>query len=316
MNEPAIQVSDLSFSYGATRALDELNLTVPRGAFFGLLGPNGAGKTTLFQVLATLLTAPDGSVSVFGKPVSQNEAETRGRLAVVFQTAHVDPILTARENLRFHGSMYGLNRATIEERSRPLLDRFDLLERADDRADTFSGGMRRRLELVMGLIHEPDLLLLDEPSSGLDLPARRRLWNDLEELHDQRDLTILMATHDMEEANLCDRLAFMLEGRCVRCDRTDKLKRTLGDEVLYLEVDEPSSFERDFQSAFSRPVERMNGRILIQMNDSASFIPKVVERFPGRIKSVTLREPTLGDVFLNVTGTSLDDRNRPTEEER
>ncbi len=307
MNTPAIQVSDLTYEYGETRALDNLSLTVPDGSLFGLLGPNGAGKTTLFKALATLLPVSNGSVSMFGRDVSRNEAEIRSRIAVVFQSAHVDPILTGRENLQFHGSMYGHSSSDVRERSQQLLDRFDLLDRADDRVSSYSGGMRRRLELAKGLLHRPDLLLLDEPSSGLDLAARKQLWADLKDLHDRENLTIVMATHDMDEAELCDRLAFMVDGRCLTNDRKETLKQSLGEEVLYLEVDEPETFERDFQSQFSKPVERMNGRILIEMNNSASFIPKVVERFPGRIQSVTLRQPTLGDVFFKTTGASLEE---------
>jgi ABC-2 type transport system ATP-binding protein len=305
MTDPAIAVDGVTHRYGDTTALDDLSMTVDRGCLFGLLGPNGAGKTTLMNLIATLQPVQSGHLRVLDRDVTEDEAGIRERIAVVFQSPHLDPTLTARENLQFHGGLYGLSGRQVTERSRRLLDRFGLMDRIDDRVQSFSGGLRRQLELVKGLLHEPELLVLDEPSSGLDLPARNKLWSDLQQLRDDEDLTIMMATHDMEEADICDTLGFIHEGRCVRQDQRETLKREMGDEILFLDVDEPSSFKDEFEAAFSRDIEQVDGRFLIQMSDSPEFIPEVVERFPGRIQSVTMRKPTLGDVFSKVTGTPL-----------
>lgn len=305
MSDPAIVADDVTHTYGETPALDGLSLSVERGALFGLLGPNGSGKTTLMNLISTLQPVQSGTLKVFGRNVSESERDLRQRIAVVFQSAHLDPVLSARENLQFHGALYGLNGNRIRERSRSLLDRFGLLDRIDDRVESYSGGMRRQLELVKGLLHEPDLLLLDEPSAGLDPAARSKLWSDLQRLQQHENLTILMATHDMEEAEICDTLGFVYDGQCVRQDRRDALKRELGDEILFLDVEEPESFEADFRAVFSRDIEQVNGRFLIEINNSPDFIPEVVEQFPGRIESVTMRQPTLGDVFSKVTGTPL-----------
>ncbi len=305
MSDPAIVADDVTHTYGETPALDGLSLSVERGALFGLLGPNGSGKTTLMNLISTLQPVQSGTLKVFGRNVSESERDLRQRIAVVFQSAHLDPVLSARENLQFHGALYGLNGNRIRERSRSLLNRFGLLDRIDDRVESYSGGMRRQLELVKGLLHEPDLLLLDEPSAGLDPAARSKLWSDLQRLQQHENLTILMATHDMEEAEICDTLGFVYDGQCVRQDRRDALKRELGDEILFLDVEEPESFEADFRAVFSRDIEQVNGRFLIEINNSPDFIPEVVEQFPGRIESVTMRQPTLGDVFSKVTGTPL-----------
>ncbi len=309
-NTPAVSLKNVSHRYGNQQALDEISLRVSPGILFGILGPNGAGKSTLFQLISTLLPVQEGTVEVFGISPNQNPETVREQIGLVFQSAHVDPVLTGEENLDFHRSLYGENNIDVPNRKKELLEKFELDDRKGDPVKEYSGGMRRRLELVMALLHRPRLLILDEPTSGLDLGSRKQLWELVQFMVEQEDLTVLLATHDMEEAEICDRVAIIDEGDCVAEDNPKNLKRKLGGDVLDFTVDDPDGFVSDVEASFSVKAATVDGRVLIETDDAHELIPDVIETFPGRVQSVTLRQPTLGDVFLKLTGKELTDQEQ------
>lgn len=301
----AIRAENLHYTYNGQNALSSFSLDVPRASLFGLLGPNGAGKSTFFHILSTLLDVQKGSVTVFGHSLPEETIHIRELIGVVFQGAHLDPQLTCMENLEFNRSLYDTGDISFTDRANELLQRFDLYERRHDRVDTYSGGMKRKLEIVMGLIHKPSLLLLDEPTAGLDVNSRRTVWRSLKTLREQEDLTALIATHDMEEAEICDTIAILNDGSVVKQNTPEQLKQVIGGDALFLDVEEPDEFRRAFAQTFDQPARIMGDQVMIELQEGHKFIPRVIEAFPGRVDSVTLRKPTLGDVFLKLTGQRL-----------
>lgn len=231
MSDPIVQISNLTHAYGQRIAVSNLSLQVNRGEIFGFLGPNGSGKTTLFRILSTLIPAPPGTVRMFGLDVATEMNAIRKRIGVVFQSPSLDKQLTAEENLRHHGHLYGIRGQELEDRMRTLLTRVDLLDRAEERVEGFSGGMRRRVELAKGLLNRPEILLLDEPSTGLDPGARIDLWRTLRDIQ-ASGVTILVTTHLMDEADRCSRLAIMTAGKLMACDTPAAMKERIGGDVI------------------------------------------------------------------------------------
>jgi ABC-2 type transport system ATP-binding protein len=303
--QPAIAVEKLTFRYGDRTALDGVTFSVSSGAIFGLLGPNGGGKTTLFQILSTVRAPASGTARIFGVDVARQPHEVRRRIGVVFQAASLDRKLTAAENLRHQGHLYGLSGRRLRERLQELLDRVGLSGRAGDRVETLSGGMQRRLEVAKGLLHKPSLLLLDEPSTGLDPGGRRDLWQYLSHLRDAGGVTILITTHLLEEAERCDRLGILDRGRLI-CEGTpDELKKQIGGDVIILGVRDPEAVKRQVEERFALPATTMNGTVRIERERGHEFIAQLVEAFPSQIDSVTVSKPTLEDVFIRQTGHRL-----------
>ena len=302
---PAIEVDHLGFRYGDRTALDGVSFSVGRAEIFGLLGPNGGGKTTLFRILSTLLPPASGSARIFGIETARDPHTVRRRIGVVFQAASLDRKLTGAENLQHQGHLYGLRGRTLRERARQALQRVGLADRAGDRVETLSGGMQRRLELAKGLLHGPDLLLLDEPSAGLDPGGRRDLWEYLGHLRDSGAVTVLVTTHLLEEAERCDRLGILDRGRLVAVGTPEELKKKIGGDIIVLGARDPESLRRQLEERFRLRATTVDGTVRIERERGHEFIAQLVEAFPGQIDSVSVSKPTLEDVFIQHTGHRL-----------
>ncbi|MDH4121288.1 MAG: ABC transporter ATP-binding protein [Deltaproteobacteria bacterium] len=302
---PMIRVEGLAHSYGTRKALDGLNLSVAPGQAFALLGPNGSGKSTLFRILSTVQGFTSGLVEVDGLAVQTQPAAVRTRLGVVFQYPSLDGKLTARENLRFQGYLYGFRGTALTQRVSELLHRFKLESHAEERVDALSGGMRRRVELAKTLLHSPRLLLLDEPSTGLDPAARRDLWTLLNALRKDTGLTLLVATHLMDEAAGCDRVGLMDQGRMVAQGTPDDLCRELGGEVVSLDSPHPEELARVVKASLKLKPKVVNGTLRLEGKTSLAQAARIMDRHPELVTRVTLARPTLEDVFLARTGHRL-----------
>ncbi len=338
--EPAVKAAP-----ARALALDDVSLRVEAGEIFGILGPNGSGKTTLFRILATVLapnsqapSAPGSAggtdnpstpnpkseirnpksssprLDIFGHSVLTSPAAVRQQLGVVFQNPSLDGKLTARENMSHQGHLYGLSGAALDQRIDELLAYFNLADRAKEFVERFSGGMRRRVELAKSLLHQPRLLLLDEPSTGLDPGARRDLWRQLQQLRGSRGQTVALTTHLMEEADGCDRLAIMAAGRVVAVDTPANLKARIGGDIVSLvprRGDEPvenlrAAIEARFGPWDSGAAPKLaGGRIHLEKRNGATFIAALTDAFPGKFDSITVGQPTLEDVFLHLTGHTM-----------
>ena len=298
----AIEADSLQHAYGDRRALDGVSFTVRPGEIFGLLGPNGGGKTTLFRILATLMAPSGGRARVLGHDTVAGAAEVRRGIGVVFQSPSLDRKLTAWENLLYQGQLYGFTCRETKQRAREMLGRVGLLERAGDRVEKLSGGMRRRVELAKGMLHSPRLLLLDEPSTGLDPGGRRDLWTYLTKVRAEASVTSLVTTHLMEEAERCDRVAILDRGRLVALGSPAGLKAEVGGDVLTLEASDPARLAADIQARFGLDATVIEGRVRLEHADGHELIPRLVQAFPERVGSVVLGKPTLEDVFIRHTG--------------
>lgn len=310
MPEPVVQIDRLTHSYADRAAVDDLSLCVQPGEIFGFLGPNGSGKTTLFRILSTLIAAPADRVKLFGMDLKTHRDEIRQRIGVVFQSPSLDKQLTARENLRHQGHLYGLSGGELNEQIDELLSRVRLTDRQHERVSTFSGGMRRRVELAKGLLHRPSLMLLDEPSTGLDPGARIDLWQILKDVQ-KSGVTVLLTTHLMEEADQCDRLAIMDKGKLLACDTPAALKSTIGGDVITVATREPTKAAQWVKEKLELTAEVIEGTLRIEAADGHLLIPKLIEALPGQVDSITLGRPTLQDVFVKLTGHGLDGDTNP-----
>lgn len=309
MAAPAVAARGLEYSYPQRKALAGIDFEVAAGETFGFLGPNGGGKSTLFRILATLLPARRGTVAIDGLDLAADAAAVRRRLGVVFQSPALDLQLTVRENLLHHGHLHGLAGADLGARIARGLARFGLTERAGDRAAELSGGLRRRVELAKALLPGPRLLLLDEPSTGLDPGARRDLWEGLAAL--ARDgVTVLLTTHFIEEADRCDRLALLDGGRIVAGGTPAALKEEIGGDVVTLATDDPSGLAAALGGAFGDELSPTvhAGTVRFERPRAHQFVGRLAEALPawtGRIESLTIARPSLEDVFLRRTGHGL-----------
>jgi ABC-2 type transport system ATP-binding protein len=305
VREPIIRIEELSHSYGSRTALADLSLQVHAGEIFGFLGPNGSGKTTLFRVLSTLVLPRSGRVSISGLDVAKDRDAVRRQLGVVFQSPSLDRQLTAEENLRHHGHLYGLRGQELSTRMLKALEQLNLADRARERVETFSGGMRRRVELAKGMLTHPRILLLDEPSTGLDPGARIDLWQYLGYLQRELSMTILLTTHLMDEADRCTRLAILDQGRLVACDTPAALKERIGGDVITMTSASPQILQKQLLDKFVIEAEQVDGTVRIERARGHELVPQLIEALPGLIESVSLGKPTLEDVFIRVTGHSF-----------
>ena len=286
-------------------ALEDVSLQVAPGAVFGLLGPNGGGKTTLFRVLSSLIHPSSGYASVFGFDTVRDAADVRRRLGLVFQEPALDQALTVAENLQFHGALYGLSGAPLRARIDELLDLFGLTARADERVQTLSGGLVRRVDLARGLLHAPSLLLLDEPTNGLDPGARRAFWETLERLRRQEGATLMVATHLMQEAEQCDRVGIIDRGHIIALDTPEALTRELGDTMLWIETPDPTDLRDRIQAQFGLEAHAVGTHVQLSPPDAPEVMASLYEAFGDRIESSAIRHPSLEDVFLTRTGYRL-----------
>lgn len=300
--QPIISVRDLVHRYQDRTALNGVSFDVRPAELFGLLGPNGSGKTTLFRILSTLMVPTSGSAMIAGFDAVRDPGALRRHIGVVFQAQSVDPKLTAYENLWHQGHLYGLRGPELKARITEILTRVGLLDRSADRVETFSGGMQRRIELAKGLLHHPEVLLLDEPTTGLDPGARRDLWQYLQILRDQERVSVIVTTHLMEEAERCDRLAILNEGNLVALGTPEALTREIGGDVILLEARDPQALADRIRSKFQVDVSVMDNKVRLEIENGHRFVPDVVEAFPGEIQSLSVSKPTLEDVFIHRTG--------------
>ncbi len=299
---PALQADGLCFSYGARQALSDVSFTVTRGEMFGFLGPNGGGKTTLFRLLSTLVPIQLGGARVLGRDLRGETLEIRRRMGVVFQHPSVDLMLTVAENLRHHGHLYGVTGRRLRERASAVLERIGLAARADDLVAALSGGLRRRVELAKALLPEPELLLLDEPSTGLDPVARREFFGCLAELRERAAVTIVLTTHYMEEAERCDRVGLLHDGRLVAAAAPGELKSRVGGDVVVIHSAAPQALARRLAHELKLGVTVVDGVIRIERPRGHELVRELVERFGGEIESLAFGKPTLEDVFIALTG--------------
>jgi ABC-2 type transport system ATP-binding protein len=297
-----IRVEEIRHSYGKRTALKGISFDVAAGEIFGLLGPNGSGKTTLFRILSTLMLPTNGRALVSGFDSNKQADEVRRRIGVVFQSKSVDLKLTAAENLWHQGHLYGLRGANLKLRIQEMLERVALADRAKDKVETFSGGMQRRVELAKGLMHRPSVLLLDEPTTGLDPGARRDLWLYLNELRTQEEVSIIVTTHLMEEAEHCDRLAILNLGEIVGLGTPAELRSQIGGDVVMLEAGDPAALAQRIEERFKIATTVLDGKVRLEIKDGLKFVTAVAETMPGMIQSVSISKPTLDDVFISRTG--------------
>lgn len=300
-----IAVENLTHRYGDRVALSGVNFETRQGEIFGLLGPNGGGKSTLFRILSTLMAPTEGRATICGHDVSREPSAVRRRIGVVFQSQSLDKKLTVEENLRGQGHLHGMSGAGLRDRINKVLDRLGLTDRRGDLVEILSGGLRRRVEIAKGLLHKPAVLLMDEASTGLDPGARRELWRYILELRDSEGVTVLLTSHILDEADKCDRLALLHEGRVVSEGSPAQLKAKIGGDVVILETANPAELGREIESRFRVRPSSVDGTLRVEIANGHRFITEVVEAFPGSIESVALKKPTLEDVFLRETGAAL-----------
>lgn len=298
-----ISIQNLLHRYENRTALNGISFDVQPAELFGLLGPNGSGKTTLFRILSTLMLPTAGRALVMGFDAAQDPASLRRQIGVVFQAQSADLKLTAYENLWHQGHLYGLRGKTLKKRVTEVLTRVGLADRAKERVETFSGGMQRRVELAKGLLHHPAVLLLDEPTTGLDPGARRDLWQYLQILRDEEHVSVLITTHLMEEAERCDRLAILNEGNLVALGTPLELKSEIGGDVILLDA------AQDANALAAQIIERFRveaavhgNQVRIERREGHRFVPDLVEAFPGEIQAISVSKPSLEDVFIHRTG--------------
>jgi ABC-2 type transport system ATP-binding protein len=300
-----IELDHLSHDYGSRLALDDLSFQVRPAEIFGLLGPNGSGKTTLFRILSTLMVPTGGHARIAGYDVATDATRVRQQTGIVFQAMSLDVKLTVRENLMHQGHLYGLSGALLRSRSQEVLARVGLTDRARDMVETLSGGQKRRVELAKGLIHSPSVLLLDEPSTGLDPGARIDLWHYLRMLRDEQGVSVLVTTHLMEEAEHCDRLAILSGGKLVAHGTPAELKAAIGGDVVQFETATHMAAEAlaaKIMARFAVNPSVVGNAVRVEREQGHRFLTEVVEAFPGAVESVSVAKPSLEDVFIQRTG--------------
>ena len=298
----ALQISSLSHRYGDRQALIDVTFSTDAGSSFALLGPNGGGKTTLFRIITTLLPTAPGHVSVFGQDIATDAQNIRRVMGVVFQSPALDNRLTVVENLKTHGHLYGLSGKRLATRITDVLALVALADRAEDFVGTLSGGLQRRVEIAKALLPEPKLLVLDEPSTGLDPGARRELWDHLDNLRHTLGTTVMLTTHLMDEAAKSDRVAVLHEGHLVALGSPDDLVAEIGGDVIMITSNTPSVLADDIRRRFQQDVTVVDGCVRVERTNGHAFISELIEAFPGQVDGIAVGKPTLEDVFLHHTG--------------
>ncbi|WAI00487.1 ATP-binding cassette domain-containing protein [Methanogenium organophilum] len=305
----AIHVENLTKRFDDFTAVDGISFTIERGEIFGLLGPNGAGKTTTISMLSTLLEPTTGRALINGTDVTADQDGVRRAIGIVFQDQSLDEELTAWENMDFHGRLYRIPKDIREKRITDLLCLVELEERKDSLVKTFSGGMRRRLEIARGLLHEPAVLFLDEPTLGLDPQTRNHLWDYIHNLNETRGITIILTTHYMDEADrLCDRIAIIDHGKIIALDTPDALKSRVGDDVVTVTSPDASRIAREVTAPWIAGADHHDGQVTLRLKEADTHITELIQQFGENgytITAVSVRKPTLEDVFLRFTGKTI-----------
>jgi ABC-2 type transport system ATP-binding protein len=304
---PAITVNALAKSFDEVEAVRGVSFEVAAGEVFGFLGPNGAGKTTTINMLCTLVTPSGGSASVAGHDVVRERDDVRRNIGLVFQDPTLDGYLTAEQNLRLHAELYGVDRALVPARMRQVLEMVGLWERRRATVGTFSGGMRRRLEIARGLMHAPRVLFLDEPTIGLDPQTRSSIWSYIRLLKETEETTIFLTTHYMEEAEVCDRIAIMDQGEIVALDTPAALKAGVGADRVRIHTDDDRAAIAGIAETFGIDAQLSEGAVTFSVPSGEAFVPRLFAELGLPIKSVSVSRPTLDDVFMSYTGTTIRD---------
>ena len=305
LTDSAVRLRDLRHRFGDREALAGISLDVDGGELLALLGPNGSGKTTLFRILSTALRPAAGSVTVCGADAIRRPALARRALGVVFQSPSLDRKLTAAENLRHQGRLYGLRGADLELRIAAALERVGLTARAGERVERLSGGLARRVELAKGMLHRPRLLLLDEPTTGLDPSARREFWGYLDAVRAESGATAVVTTHLMDEAERADRIALLDEGRLVALGAPAALTAEIGGDVLTIQTEDPDGLATAIEARFGCRAQVVDRSVRVERERGHELVPQLVEAFPDAVRGLTLGKPTLDDVFVRRTGHHL-----------
>jgi ABC-2 type transport system ATP-binding protein len=306
-SESVITVRELTKTYDELEAVRHVSFEVSPGEIFGFLGPNGAGKSTTINILCTLLHPSAGSATVAGFDVETQQLEVRRRIGLVFQDTTLDEYLTAEENLRFHAELYGVPRATIPGRVQQIMDMVGLWDRRDSLVRTFSGGMKRRLEIARGLLHSPRVLFLDEPTVGLDPQTREHIWSYIGELRRKEDITIFMTTHYMDEAEYCDRIAIIDNGEIVVSGTPDELKALVGKDRVSIRTEDDDAAIAALRERFGVDATISEGMVTVHVPDGETFVPKLFKELGVGIKAVSVARPSLDDVFMTFTGRTIRD---------
>jgi ABC-2 type transport system ATP-binding protein len=310
VEQPAVSVTGLTKRYGEVEAVRGIDLEVARGETFGFLGPNGAGKSTTINILCTLVEPTGGRAAVAGLDVVADRAAVRRRIGLVFQEPTLDGPMSGEQNLRFHGELYGVDRRTAAARREEVLRTVGLWERRADPVSTYSGGMRRRLEIARGLLHSPQVLFLDEPTIGLDPQTRASIWNYLARLGEAETVTVFVTTHYMDEAENCDRIAIMNEGRIVALDTPEALKAQVGADRVVVTTDDDAAALVAIRREFGLDAAVREGAVTVSVPRGAEFVPRLFAALTAEdvgVRSVSVTRPSLDDVFLAHTGTTLRD---------
>jgi len=312
----AISVRHLVKNFGEVRAVRGVNFEVAMGEVFGFLGPNGAGKTTTINMLCTLARPTSGEASVAGHDVVGERDDVRRNIGLVFQDPTLDGYLTAAQNLQLHAELYGVQSDLVRPRMRQVMEMVGLWDRKDSVVGTFSGGMRRRLEIARGLMHSPRVLFLDEPTIGLDPQTRRSIWTYIRELKEREEITIFMTTHYMDEAEWCDRIAIMDHGEIVALDSPDALKAGIGTDRVTIHTDDNDAAIGALQRQFGVEAKVSEGAVVFGVPAGEEFVPRLFAEFEMPIRSVSVSRPTLDDVFMSYTGTTIRDAEEDQSKHR
>jgi len=304
---PAVSVRGLVKRYGDVDAVQGIDFDVVAGEIFGFLGPNGAGKSTTIGMLCTLVRPTGGRAMVAGHDVAAERDDVRRNIGLVFQDTTLDGYLTAEQNLRLHAELYGVPRALVPDRMRQVLDMVGLWERRGSRVMTFSGGMKRRLEIARGLLHSPRVLFLDEPTVGLDPQTRSSIWRYIRELKAREDITIFLTTHYMDEAEYCDRIAIMDRGQIIVLDTPEALKASVGRDRVMIGTDDDDAAIAALRERFGLEATVHEGLVTIAVESGGEFVPRLFAELGVPIKSVSVSRPSLDDVFMSYTGTTIRD---------
>ena len=316
-----VMLENVSRQFGSFKAVDNISLHVEEGEIFGLLGPNGAGKSTTIKMICTLLRPSSGRISVGGADVMKDPARVRHNIGIVFQDTSLDSGLTAQENLEFHCMMYHVPSAVRAERIRAVLEMMDLMDFRDRIVRYYSGGMRRRLEIARGLLHRPRLLILDEPTVGLDPQTRSYIWSYVRDLRQRYQTSIFMTTHYMEEAENCDRIAIIDKGVIVALDTPQKLKQMVGEDRIEITTIDDTRLVEWLKQRYQLQATLQNHGVVFEAPDSDSFIPQLITEIsrlpePILIEKLNVRRPTLEDVFLKLTGRTIREEEGAKDQKR
>ena len=300
-----IRVKDLSKKFGQLEAVKKISFSVEKGEIFGFLGPNGAGKSTTINILSTLIQPTSGDAFINEFSVTQETDKVRKSIGLVFQDQSLDDRLTAGENLSFHARLYGLKKKVYQDKIKEVLTLVGLWDRKDNLVRTFSGGMKRRLEIARGLIHYPTVLFLDEPTIGLDPQTRASIWEYILKLKESQQMTIFMTTHYMNEAEYCDRIAIIDQGKIVALDTPKGLKTQLGGDIIKIKSQTKEKLRHELEKKYGHKVKEEGDFLILEVTNGEEFLPKLFNELQSKIDSIELRKPTLDDVFLSLTGKQI-----------